>query len=219
MSHARSVTRWTACALAVCLIGALPAAAAAGPGSKGAKAAPATKLETPAPPQADAARDTMMAEMMRLATPGPQHEALKASVGKWKAVVKSWSAPGEPLVSEGTSESRMILGGRYLEDRLQSTMMGQPFEGYGLTGYDNGAQRYWFFWVDNMSTSMMSGTGSMDEAGKTLTVTATTPGPDGKPTDVRMVTKFVDENTHVWSMYGMMGGQEMLMMEITYTRL
>ena len=159
-----------------------------------------------------------MAEMMKLATPGPQHEALKASVGKWKAVVKSWNAPGEPVVSEGTDESRMILGGRYLEDRFQSTMMGQPFEGYGLTGFDNGAKRYWFFWVDNMSTGMMSGTGSMDESGKILTVTATAPGPDGRPMDVRMVTRFVDENTHVWSMYGTQGGREMLMMEITYTR-
>jgi hypothetical protein len=60
--------------------------------------------------------------------------------------------------------------------------------------------------------------GPQHEALKTLTVAATTAGPDGKPTDVRMVTEFVDEDTHVWSTYGVMGGQEMLMMEITCTR-
>lgn len=58
----------------------------------------------------------------------------------------------------------------------------------------------------------------MDETGKMLTTTATMPGPDGKPADVKMVTKIVDANTHVFSMYGVMGGKEQLMMEITYTR-
>ena len=134
-------------------------------------------------------------------------------------MVKSWNGPGEPAVSEGTSENRMILGGRYLEQKFQSTMMDMPFEGYGLTGYDNGAKQYWFFWIDNLSTSMMAGRGGMDESGKTLTTTATMPGPDGKPMDVRIVTAIVDENQHVFSMYGQMGGKEMLMMEITYTRL
>jgi hypothetical protein len=43
-------------------------------------------------------------------------------LGRWKAVVKSWNGPGEPTVSEGTSENRMILGGRYLEQKFQSTM-------------------------------------------------------------------------------------------------
>jgi len=138
--------------------------------------------------------------------------------GGWKAVVKSWNGPGEPAVSEGVSENRMILGGRYLEQRFQSTMMGQPFEGYGLDGYDNATHSYWFFWIDNMGTSMMSGTGAMDDASKTLTVNAARPGLDGTPTVVKMVTKIVDADTHVFSMYGLMGGKEQLMMEITYTR-
>jgi hypothetical protein len=138
--------------------------------------------------------------------------------GTWKAVVKSYNAPGKPAISEGLSENRMMLGGRYLEQRFQSTMMDQPFEGYGLTGYDNATHRYTYLWVDNMSTSMMTGGGTMDETGKMLTTTATMPGPDGKPADVKMVTKIVDANTHVFSMYGVMGGKEQLMMEITYTR-
>jgi hypothetical protein len=58
----------------------------------------------------------------------------------------------------------------------------------------------------------------MDETGKVLTSTASMPGPDGKPMESRMVTKIVDANTHDFSMYGLMGGKEQLMMEITYTR-
>ena len=204
--------------LAASLLAALAALAAAAPATKATKAEPA-KVEAPAPAKADAAHDAMMAEMMKMATPGPQHEKFKACVGKWKAAVKSWNGPGEPTVSEGLAENQVILGGRYLEQRFTSTMMGQPFEGYGLNGYDNATKKYWFFWVDNMSTGMMSGWGDMDEAGKTLTVTGTTTGPDGKPMDMKMVTQFVDDNTQIFSMYGRVGDQEMKMMEITYTKM
>jgi len=61
--------------------------------------------------------------------------------------------------------------------------------------------------------------GTMDEASHTMTMTASMPGPDGKPMDMKLVTKYPDDNTQVFSMYGMMNGQEMLMMEITYTRM
>ena len=208
--------------LAAGLLMAFAALAAAEPAVKAAKATkaqPAAKVEAPAPPKADAAHDAMMAEMMKLATPGPQHERFKESAGKWKAVVKSWNGPGEPTVSEGVSENQVILGGRYLEQRFTSTMMGQPFEGYGLNGYDNATKRYWFIWVDNMSTGMMSGWGDMDESGKIMTATSTTTGPDGKPMDMKTVTQFMDDGTQVFTMYGLMGGQEMKMMEITYTRM
>jgi hypothetical protein len=215
--------RLTAVALAAALLASLPVASWAGGSVKAAKA---TKAQPAAPAElkgekmsemkTDAAHDSAMAMMMKLAQPGPQHIALKALEGKWKAVVKSWNGPGEPTVSEGVADNQMILGGRYLEQKFTSTMMNMPFEGHGLTGYDNATQHYWFTWIDNMSTSVMNGTGSMD--GKTLTVTANTMGPHG-PMDVRMVTKVVDDNTHVFSMFGTMGGQEMLMMEITYTRM
>jgi len=209
-------------ALAACLLVALAALATAEPAvkaAKQAKAQPAGKVEAAPAPAADAQQQAMMDAMMKLATPGPQHARFKESVGKWKAVVKSWNGPGEPTVSEGVSDNQVILGGRYFEQRFQSTMMGQPFEGYGLNGFDNATKRYWFVWVDNMSTGLMSGWGDMDEAGKTLTCTSTAPGPDGKPMDVKSVTQFVDDHTQVFTMYGMMGGQEVKMMEITYTRM
>ncbi|HVP14933.1 MAG TPA: DUF1579 domain-containing protein [Terriglobales bacterium] len=182
------------------------------------KALPAATQQA-APQQPSAATDSMMAQMTRIGTPGPQHQALQAMEGTWKASAKTYGPTGEASVSEGTSENHMILGGRYLEQRFTSTMMNQPFTGYGLTGYDNAAQKYVFVWVDNSSTSILSGTGTMDDASRTLTLTGTTPGPDGKPMDVRMVTKIVDANTHTFSMYGPIGSNpDALVMEITYTK-
>jgi hypothetical protein len=113
----------------------------------------------------------------------------------------------------------MILGGRFLEQRFRGTFSGQPFEGYGLTGYDNQKSAYTMFWVDNTATSMMTGEGSMDPAGQQFTMTSKGMGPDGKPMDLRLVTRIVDPNRHVFSMYGTVDGKEQLLMEITYTRM
>jgi len=56
--------------------------------------------------------------------------------------------PGtEPEVSTGTASRRMILGGRYLEETVHAMMMGEHFEGLGLTGYDNVTGSWWGTWV------------------------------------------------------------------------
>jgi uncharacterized protein DUF1579 len=177
--------------------------------------AKATKTEM----KTDPAHDAMMAEMMKLGAPGPNHARLKTMEGKWKAVVKSWFAPGEPTVSEGMAENQLVLGGRFLEQEFKGTMMDQPFEGYGLTGYDNKKNVFTTLWIDNMGTAMTTGNGSIDAAGKELTVKSISDGPDGKPMEMKLVTRMVDANKHVFSMYGLLDGKEQLMMEITYTRL
>lgn len=166
----------------------------------------------------DSAQDAMMAEMMKYATPGPAHQKLKNLVGKWKAVTKSWMGPGDPQVSEGEVEYRMVLGGRYLDETYKGTMMGQPFEGHGMTGFDNRKQQYWNFWVDNMSTGGMQMMGTANEVGDEITFTGTGEGPDGNPMQYKTVMKLMDPNKHVFSMYGVMGDKEMEVMEVTYTR-
>ena len=84
----------------------------------------------------DPAMEAQMAEMMKYANPGPQHEKLKAMVGTWDATIKSWSGTPEPMVSTGVMKNEMMLGGRLLESEFKGKWMDQPFEGYGLTGYD-----------------------------------------------------------------------------------
>jgi hypothetical protein len=164
------------------------------------------------------AHDAMMAEMMKNATPGKEHEVLKSMGGKWKATIKAWGGPGEPTVSQGTMDNDVEFGGRMLTGKFKGDMMGMPMEGLSLMGFDNKKQQYWSFWADNMSTAamMMYGTGSAD--GKTITLKGSGDGMDGKPTDYVMTTKLVDADTHVFTMESMMGGKMTPMMEITYNR-
>jgi hypothetical protein len=216
----RRMAAVTMCVCAVLVSGAAltaPIVSAAAKKTEAAKPAVAKDAATAAAKSAPAP-DSSLLEMMKYATPGPQHAWLKKGEGDWKATVKMWSGPGDPVVSEGVSENRMILGGRYLEQRYTGAMYGQPFEGYGLTGFDNRTQQFFGMWVDNSSTGLMTSYGSTDDSGKSLTMKSTMPGPDGKPMESRTVTMWTDDNTMVYSMYGTIGGKEMLMMEITYIR-
>ena len=200
----------TLCRLAFCgLLGCcLAASALAGPEDK-----PQAK------PAAGASEDAMMAEYMKMASPGPNHERLKQFAGSWKTVTKGFMAPGEPQVSEGTAEASMILDGRYLREDVNSTWMGAPFHGFGLTGYDNMKQTYVGTWADTMGTGLLATTGTADPSGKVLTSTATYTDPVTKQSSVmKMVNKVVDANKHILSIYDVRDGKETLTMEITYTR-
>ena len=104
---------------------------------------------------------------MAAGTPGAAHKNLAGMEGTWTAKVKSWMSPGAPpMENDGTSESKMALGGRFLEERVQSSFMGQPFSGIGYTGYDNVKKKYVSTWMDNMGTMIMVMEGTPDPAGK-----------------------------------------------------
>ena len=70
------------------------------------------------------------AAYMAAAAPGPQHAAMAAMAGSYRADVKSWMDPtADPVVSSGKTEFKMILRGRYLVQHYSGSMMGQEFEG------------------------------------------------------------------------------------------
>ena len=165
--------------------------------------------------------EEMKAKMEAYATPNENHAILKALEGKWKAEVKMWMDPAaEPEVSEGTAESTMILGGRYLEQQYSGTAMGQPFEGRGLIGYDNLRKEYRSVWADNMSTGVMVSSGSYDATAKTITEKGTMSCPIMQgDRDYRAVTTFIDKDHYTYESF-MAGedGTEMKTMLITYTR-
>ena len=64
-------------------------------------------------------------------------------------------AGAPPAVSEGVSEHRWILDGRYVEQVYRGKAMGMPFEGRGFTAYDNVQGKYLGCWMDTMGTGMM----------------------------------------------------------------
>jgi hypothetical protein len=161
-----------------------------------------------------------MEAYQRAATPGAQHKQLASSVGTYAAQVKSWSEPGgKPVEEAGTATRTMALDGRVLVEQYQGTMMGQPFMGHGMSGYDNVTGQYWSTWNDNMSTGLMVSHGTCDDK-MACSFTGSWNDPVRKaPVQARMTTRWTGPTTEVFEMYGPdKQGKEMKMMEITYTK-
>lgn len=185
-----------------------------------AVAASADDKDKKAAPSA-AEHDAMMKKWMEVATPAEAHKKLEPMVGTWATKVTMWMDPSAPPeVSEGTSENRMALGGRWLEQRYEGTLMGGPFSGIGYTGYDNYKKQYVGMWMDTASTAAMSTTGKADAAGKSMTFTGSMDDPmTGKVCEMKEVVTIVDGDHHNFEMWQTgPDGKMFKAMEIQYVR-
>jgi Protein of unknown function (DUF1579) len=162
----------------------------------------------------------MMAAYEKAAAPGEQHKMLQKQVGKWNLSLKSWHAPGQPPEeSTGTAETKSLLGDRYIQTTLNSTMTGRSFSGQGTTGYDNARKKFVGTWIDSMSTGIMRSEGTTDPSGKVMTTQASYTDPvTGKETRMKIVGKWESDDKLVEEFYEKRGGKEAKTMEITYTR-
>lgn len=162
----------------------------------------------------------MMEASMKAGTPGKQHEWLARKTGMWEFKGRFWMDPSMPPVdSTGTAERTVLLGGRVLAETLESEFMGQPFEGYALTGYDNVQKHFWSTWSDNMSTSVILSTGECDDPGK-CTLSGEYPDPvSGAMKTMRMVSRDEGPDKEVHEAFDVgPDGKEHKTMELVYTR-
>lgn len=168
-----------------------------------AKAQAPKAAEAPAPPK-----------------PGPEHEQLKKAAGVWDATVEMSEVPGKPpAVSKGTENSHMIAGGLWLVTDFKADMMGQPFEGHGVNGYDAAKKKYVGTWVDSWSAAVGITEGSVDAATKKETAWMEAPDPTGKMTRMKMETEWKDDDTRVFTMWTPgPDGKEFPGLKITYKR-
>ena len=162
------------------------------------------------------------ARMQEYSTPNANHEILKSLTGSWKAHVKFWIDPkAEPQETDGVSESKMIMNGRFLEQVYIGTMMGQPFEGRGIYGYDNLRKEFAGLWFDSMATGMMTSSAKYDPVAKTLTEEGSMSCPITNETHrwYKAITTIVDADHYTYESYMKdKDGQEFKGMIITYTR-
>lgn len=162
----------------------------------------------------------MMEEFKKLATPGEPHKLLASLAGSWTTTTKEWMEPGKPpMESTGSAELKPLLNGRYLQQDYSGNMMGQPYNGVGISGYDNLTKKYVTTWIDSMGTGIFVMEGSASPDGKTITYKGQHPMPGGGQMTHRAVWKILDGNNQTFEMYGTHpGGKETKEMEIVYTR-
>ena len=171
---------------------------------------------------APTAEQKAMMDWMTKNQPGEGQKMLATRAGEWNLEVKMWMDPkAPPSVSKATASAKMILDGRYLEETTTGDMGGAPFNGMGLTAYDNMTKKYKATWIDSMSTGIFTCEGTYDAASKSMTMTGETFEPSaGKVVPVKTVTRFVDDKSHVFEWWAPAPGSSELFksMEITYTR-
>lgn len=167
----------------------------------------------------------IMAQVMAFGTPGEHHQHLARWEGDWDLTVKSWmAADAAPSESTAKATSKMIFGGRYLQEKVSGTFdMGDQtwnFEGMAITGYDNQKKQYFSIWLDNMSTARMEEWGTCTPDGKTINTSGTMFVPwMGTEVQVKSKARLVDANTRVLeSWLPDHTGKMYKHMEITYKR-
>ena len=93
--------------------------------------------------------------------PGEMHAMLARAAGEWKTKATMWMDPNaEPMVSEGSVSSEMILGGRYLRSTHKGNFMGMPMDGIAIEGYNNIKKKFINTWIDVINLTAQHCTGN-----------------------------------------------------------
>lgn len=153
----------------------------------------------------------------------PEHKLLEKYVGAWDAEISMPAAPGQPPAATPpktpAKSTARLIGGIWLLTDFESSMMGSPFNGHEVLGYDTKSKHYIVTWVDSMSTGFS--TGELDFDAKTKSLAGNLNGRDETETPVtwRQTDVWKDDDTREWTMYRKgPDGKEAVALQIAYKR-
>lgn len=118
--------------------------------------------EHPLAQTAEGDPEKMMAEWMASMQPKPIHEWLGRFIGEWDTettMVMDPAAP--PMVSKGHATISWKFPGRFIQEDFRGELMGMPFQGFGMTGFDNAKNQLVGIWCDSMGTGFAYVKGSL----------------------------------------------------------
>ncbi len=153
-------------------------------------------------------------------TPGEPHKLFARLAGSWATRTRGWMEPDKPPTEgTGTCEQKLILDGHYLQQFYTGDMMGAPFTGINILGYNNHTKKYESIWIDSRSTTIYYFEGDASEDGRTITQKCSYDDPARGPCVWRSVTRIRDDNTLEFEMFiTPRRGKEEKTMEMTVSR-
>src|SRR5262245_61194257 len=110
-------------------------------------------------------------------TPQKEHKWLEQFAGEWESEGEMIPEPGKPPLKVTGAESARMLGGFWMISEGKNTCMGMTFTSLMTLGYDPDKKKYVGTWVDSVFNYMWKYEGTLDEAGKVLTLLAEGPCP------------------------------------------
>jgi len=110
--------------------------------------------------------------------PEKEHDWLQQFAGEWVTSGEAVAGEGkEPVKLNGTASGRMI-GGFWATIEAKSEIGGNPFTGIMTIGYVAAKKKYVGTWIDSMSSHLWHYEGTVDAAGKILSLDAEGPRMD-----------------------------------------
>jgi hypothetical protein len=100
--------------------------------------------------------------------PGAKHQKLLPYLGRWDVESTISMGPGNEMKSSMKAEIAWQIEGRFLKVESKGTLLGMPYQGFGLLGYDNFKQAFTSTWIDNMNTYKLDAQGNLAQDGATL---------------------------------------------------
>lgn len=168
-------------------------------------------------------QEAMMKEWAKWANPGEMHRHLEKFVGRWNVTMKVWMDPSAPAAeSKGTCSNSLEIGGRWLRQEYKGEMMGMPYEGTGMLGYDNFRKQFVCSWADNTTTAMLHLTGTCNETGTEFNLSGTMDEPITGERDkkLRHAWKFAGMDSYTMELFDNIPGKgEVKVMELALTRV
>jgi hypothetical protein len=100
-----------------------------------------------------------------ISAPGPEHARLTAMAGTWDVELTFLFQPGSsPVVTKGVSTITSLLGGLFIEEKIEGALNGTPFTTLAWTGYNTSAHQYEATRIASTNTARIAETGAWDEA-------------------------------------------------------
>jgi uncharacterized protein DUF1579 len=167
------------------------------------------------PPPAMPSEEEMMKKAEEMAAVGEQHKWLAEAEGTWDVAAKEYSRKG-PVESKAVATFKMLLGGRFQEQSYVGTHGGKPYEGRGITGYDNATKQFFNYWFNTMGTSASYSKGQSADGKLTMTGTWENTPLGSVPFRQTLTKKSPKEM--FFTIHMTLQGQEMPVLELTYTK-
>jgi hypothetical protein len=106
-----------------------------------------------------------------------EHQWLHQLAGQWEADLEVFAGPGKPPLKLKSTDNTRQIGGLWILSEGEVTPPGMPYTRALILGYDPQKKKYVATSVDSVSTHIGTYEGTLDAAGKTLTLEGQIPSP------------------------------------------
>jgi hypothetical protein len=153
------------------------------------------------------------------AKPGPEHQQLAARAGVWDVACSFWMKPDDPVTeTKGAMTFASIFDGKYSLGEFTATVMGKPFIGHSIDGFNAVTKQWESIWYDTMGTSITLLSGPSSNNGKTVTYSGSTTCPINGHVQLRHIETHQSDDQFSVLAYQIKEGKERKVMEFHYTR-